>query len=355
MSTISSSTETASPAEASSSNACDLNNLIYRFDAENPWVYFADGAPIASSVERGRKRRNPKLRKIYVPKRNKITARKNRPHREIQRMSLICSCEKGCLLRRNPHGECREFIRQLRQDFYQKSYHEQNYILLRQMDVRICPTGIRRVTYNIPSLGTVCKGAFMKCYGFSHSKIAVLLKKVDNDGFSVQQDMRGRHGNNAMKLLPEARRAVINFITSHHATESHYRRSRTHHIKYFDSSMTMKEMWRDFVSKNPGFKTNRSKLQNKGPVISFSTFRNIFNENLRDLLSFRKAREDTCQYCDEIRNKIKCILSAQKEHGGVTNTSELQQLREKLQQHRRESEIRFASLKYDVNILSKRQ
>ena len=78
--------------------------------------------------------------------------------------------------------------------------------------------------------------------------------------------------------------------------------------KYFDANLSLRRMWGKFVSKNPSFKTNRSKMKNKGPVISFSTFRNIFNEELRDVLSFRKAREDTCQYCDEVLTKIDNLL-----------------------------------------------
>lgn len=188
------------------SEGCErnLDNLIYRFDADIPWSYF-DGAPIASSVERGRKKNNAKLKKIYFRKRRKTNTRKNRPHKQIETMSLLCSCKKGCLLRRNAHGECSAFIQNLRQDFYGKSYNEQNYILSRQMDVRVCASGLLRVTYKVPSLGAVCRGAFMK-------------------------------------------------------------------------------------------------MQNKGSVISV-------NEELRDVLSFRKARKDTCHYCDEVLNKTDNSLS----------------------------------------------
>ena len=50
---------------------------------------------------------------------------------------------------------------------------------------------------------------------------------------SLSNDMRGRHGNNTMRLLPEGRRAVTDFICSKRATESHYRRSTTRK-RYFD-------------------------------------------------------------------------------------------------------------------------
>ena len=56
----------------SSENGRDLNNLIYRFDTDNPWTYFASGAPLASSVERGRKKRNPKLKKCTLANEEKL-------------------------------------------------------------------------------------------------------------------------------------------------------------------------------------------------------------------------------------------------------------------------------------------
>ena len=231
----------------SSENGRDLNNLIYRFDTDNPWTYFASGATLASSVERGRKKRNPKLKKMYVGKRRKVTARKNRPHKDIARMPLICSCNGGCLMKLGA-SETRELIRRLRQTIFQKSYDEQNYILLRLIEVKVCPSGIRRVSYKIPSLGTVCRGAFEKCYGFSKAKIRVLLNKMDAENVSVQQDMRGRHGNNAFKLLPNARKAVIDYICSYNASESHYRREKSAK-RYFDSHLSMRRMWRDFIAK----------------------------------------------------------------------------------------------------------
>ena len=204
----------------------NLQHLIYQFNPQTPWVYFRNGAPLASSVERSRKKRQPKLKKIYHHERKRITARKNRSHREIARMSLLCSCDSGCLMRR-PATESFELIRLQRQNFYTKSYNEQNYILLRQMEVKLCASGRRRVTYKVPSIGLVCRGAFKKVYGFSNSKIKALLRKIQADGISIEQDMRGRHSNNAMRLLPEARRVVTDFIVSKQASESHYRRART--------------------------------------------------------------------------------------------------------------------------------
>ena len=212
----------------------NLQNLVYHFNPLTQWVYFQHGAPLASSVERSRKKRRPKLKKVYHHelKRIIITARKNRSHREIARMSLLCSCDSGCLMRR-PATESFELMRLQRQTFYTKSYNEQNYILFRQMEVKLCASGRRRVIYKLPSTRVVCRGAFKKVYGFSNAKIKVLLKKIQADGVSIEQDMRGRHTNNAMRLLPEARRAVTDFIVSKNATESHHAQKSANSKKIF--------------------------------------------------------------------------------------------------------------------------
>ena len=252
---------------------------------------------------------------------------------------------------RRPATESFELIRLQRQTFYTKKHNEQNYILFRQMEVKLCASGRRRVIYKLPSIGVVCRGAFKKVYGFSNAKMKVLLKKIQADGVSIEHDMRGRHTNNAMRLLPEARRAVTDFIVSKNVTESHYRKARTKK-KYFDSNESMRKMWRDFVTENLHLKSTHSPLRNTGPVISFSTFRNISHEDLSDLLSFRKARVDTCQFCDEAINKINILSQSQ---GDPRRRAELKELREAHFAHCRESEIRFASMKYDMNVLSNRQ
>ena len=99
-------------------------------------------------------------------------------------------------------------------------------------------------------------------------------------------------------------------------------------------------------------KSTRSPLRNKGPVLSLSTFRNIFHEDLSDLFSFRKARVDTCQFCDETLNKINILSQSQ---GNPRRRAELNELREAHFAHCRESEVRFASMKYDMNVLSNKQ
>ena len=99
---------------------------------------------------------------------------------------------------RRPATESFGLIRMQRQTCYTKCYNEQNYILLRQMEVNKCASGRRRVIYKVPPIGVVCRGAFKKVYGFSNAKIKVLLRKIQ--GVSIEQDMRGRHTDNAMRL-----------------------------------------------------------------------------------------------------------------------------------------------------------
>ena len=131
----------------------------------------------------------------------------------------------------------------------------------------------------------------------------------------------------------------------------------------------MRKMWRDFCAKHPNFKANRSKIRNKGPVVSISTFRNIFQQNLRDTFSFLacvasvsvqfgskelQARVDSCQYCDATQNVITQI-SSEIEGGNLRRAGEMRRLRANLELHLKESEVRFASLKYDMLVLSKKQ
>ena len=113
---------------------------------------------------------------------------------------FFCTCEQECLIKGWPR-ETHLMIQQLRQRLFWRNYNKQNYILTRQMEVKVCPSGVRKITYNVLPLGKVCRDAFQKCYGISNAKINVLLKKMDVDGVSIQPDMRGRHEHKTTKLL----------------------------------------------------------------------------------------------------------------------------------------------------------
>ena len=124
----------------------DLNNLVYKFDSARPWQYFVHGDPIASSVEKGRRKlvTSHKLQKTYVAKdRRTILRRKNAAFRDINRLLLTC-CHSGCLLRRGPF-QTRIIIRGQRNTVYRKSYNEQNYLFSKLMEIRVTVGGKRRV------------------------------------------------------------------------------------------------------------------------------------------------------------------------------------------------------------------
>ena len=167
---------------------------------------------------------------------------------------------------------------------------------------------------------------------------------------SIELQKRGR--TTPQRLLPEARHKVIDFILSHEASESHYCRARTHGRKYFNAKLSLTKMWREFVSKNPDLKTTSLRRKNKGHVISFSTFRNVFIEELRDLFSFRKARQDTCQTWDKLETGLKGLENEKKRTGNKAIDVQISKLLAEKALHKRESEVRFASLKYDFNVLA---
>ena len=176
---------------------------------------------------------------------------------------------------------------------------------------------------------------------------------MDCDCLSIDPDKRGRHSNRPRKLTEDARRQVTEFICSHSANHSHYRRARTEK-QFFDTPTTMRGMWREFTRHYPNFTSTRLGKKNKGPVISFTTFRNVFNEDLGSRLGFRKPREDTCQVCDRTLNTIGRMTNGATEDG-ASNEEELQRIRTERQNHLIEGERRYAALKYDMFVLSKKR
>ena len=112
----------------------------------------------------------------------------------------------------------------------------------------------------------------------------------------------------------------------------------------------MRKMWLEYICKHPDVKMTKLKRKNKGPVISYSMYRNIFNTELKDVLSFRKSRVDTCQVCDKTNTWLKYLKSLQN-HSDNQN-QEICELTDLKNSHLRESEARFVSLKYDVTVLA---
>ena len=162
----------------------------------------------------------------------------------------------------------RQVIRQERgRAFYtSRNYNEQNNVISKLMQEELFPSGRRKITYSIPTLGPLCKITFMKFYGVSPKKIKVLFKKMDCDCL-FWPDKRGRQRNRLLKLTEDARRQVTEFICSHLANHSHLQRARA-------------AMRRKFTRLNPNFTSTHLGKKNKGLVISFTIFRNVFNDKI---------------------------------------------------------------------------
>lgn len=73
--------------------------------------------------------------------------------------------------------------------------------------------------------------------------------------------------------------------------------------------------------------------------------------------SFRKARVDTCQTCDQHEKKIRdlerTIANLTSAPSKKKTESELHQVKMKLDQHLKESEIRYGAMDFDINVLAK--
>ena len=143
-------------------------------------------------------------------------------------------------------------------------------------------------------LKTFARLCSIKYMAFLRANLKFCLKRLTKTGCSQNQT------EGCERLLLEARDAVIDFILSYGATESHCRRARSGWKKYFDSNILMHQMWSQFVREQPHLMpTSLFKNKNKGRVISFSTFRNTFNRELKDVLSLRTTHNP--QFLDSLR------------------------------------------------------
>ena len=72
-------------------------------------------------------------------------------------------------------------------------------------------------------------------------------------------------------------------------------------------------------------------------------------QELRDLFSFRKARQD-----DKLETGLKGLENEKKRTGNKAIDVQISKLLAEKALLKRESEVRFASLKYDFNVLASR-
>ena len=135
------------------------------------------------------KRKKPNSRRRIKPE-----PRKNRPHENIERMSLQCCTEKTCLLNYD-----REILASIRKEFDRKLYDEQNSYLNSLIDVEQKEKR-NRITYHVRDASglqkvKVCKMAFLKIFGIGKKRIAVLLKKIQPYSGDIQRDQRPLNRN----------------------------------------------------------------------------------------------------------------------------------------------------------------
>ena len=327
--------------------------MVYGFDPDKPWSHRGGKPPSASSAQRGKRKRSTKMLKVYRYRSKRRGTRKNAPHKNLGLMVMEC-CGKACL-----QSITKEEILKHRRDIFSQNYDQQNYCLSRFISTELPYNGKKtKITYYLPEVGQVCKTAFKKSFGISDKKILYILKKRGQNTATLEKDLRGSHQNNARKLLPSTVDAVIRFMLSYNPMPSHYRR-KTSGKKYFESRYTMRGIWRAFLEKNPGIKSNRLLRRNKGPALSFSCFRKIFLKELSHECSFRVSRVDTCQTCDSTSNHIK-ICEKEKnmsssEIARKTKEREIQRLQTELSNHLSEAEKRYACFDYDKHILTEKR
>ena len=134
-------------------------------------------------MERGRRKLNSsKLKRVYLAKKKAWTRHKNGALKDLYQLEFTC-CNSGCLLKEGLYN-IRCIAQQQRNLLYQKCYNEQNYLLSKLMELKLTFSGVRKISYHVPSLGKVCNTAFRKVYSISKSKIEVLLKRSTKTGCS---------------------------------------------------------------------------------------------------------------------------------------------------------------------------
>ena len=114
----------------------------------------------ASLVERGGKKTNPKYNKIYISNQKKaFTARKRRLMETLQK--CVCFAHVSKIVWWDKVN-CVQWYSSWDR-LFQKDYNKQNYLLARQIEVKVSSSAVRRITYKTACLGKVSWGAFQKC------------------------------------------------------------------------------------------------------------------------------------------------------------------------------------------------
>ena len=128
----------------------------------------------------------------------------------------------------------------------------------------------------------------MGLHGIAASR---LKKKVLNFDSNIA-DKRGKHANHP-KISEDIRNLVREHIRKFPARESPYSRLKNEHKKYLDSSLSIAQMHRMFVSENPAF----------ARTVQYWLYQNIFNYDFNISIGF--PRSDICDKCELQQVNIK--------------------------------------------------
>ena len=155
-----------------------------------------------------------------------------------------CSCSLGCF---DQLGH--EAVQKIHKDFWALGDFDlqtgfvQKFVSLEQIKRRYTNNPESRLNlwrkYHLEVNGVrkkVCKTAFIRILGISHSRVDRALKSKTSEGVLIP-DQRGRHANHPQLPLTQLER-TIQHINSFPTVKSHYSRKDNGNLRYLDSTIT---------------------------------------------------------------------------------------------------------------------
>lgn len=135
----------------------------------------------------------------------------------------------------------------------------------------------------------VCRNAFLNVLGISKHRIHGVFQRFKKHNALVPIETRG--GDRLLARYTPKRNAVIEFICSLKANESHYSRERSKRV-YLPSELNIKTLWKMYNN------VDRPEDQ----LVKESYFRKIFNTEFN--IGFKAPSMDECSTCIEFDHRI---------------------------------------------------
>jgi hypothetical protein len=150
------------------------------------------------------------------------------------------------------------------------------------------------IEYTVPNAAgnhlKVCRETFLGILGITKHRVLGIFKRFKKDKAMVPVETRG--GDRMSAKFEAKKSAVIAFICSFSACESHYARSKSNRV-YLPSELNITKMWRMYLE-------NRD----NDLFVKESYFRKIFVENFN--IGFSAPSVDECSTCLELKSRIEC-------------------------------------------------